>query len=119
MNTYQLQWEQQTNPRIRVRSDGDYWVIAEPATWEMDDSCDHAARIYYGTFPIRVAEIGFVWGDTRELALENAIEHLERRLADREAQPYPSLGNGTWASGAAVQREAGAAGRQFAEEWRF
>jgi len=110
MNTNRLRWEHQANPRIRVRSDGDYWVIAEPATWDTDDACDHAARIYYGTFPIRMAEIGLVWGDTQELALENAIEHLERRLLDRETQPYPSAGE---------RREAATAGRQFAEEWRF
>ena len=97
MNTNQIRWDQHANPCMCVRTDGKYWVIAEPATWDADDTDEYAARIYYGTFPTRVAEVGFAWGDTLELALANAIEHLERRLL-LEAQQCQNDGNGMWDS---------------------
>src|SRR3712207_3836866 len=119
MNMHQVRWDQHTNPRMRVRADNRYWVIAEPATWDADATGEYAARIYYGTFPIRVAEVGFVWGDTLEVALANAIANLEGRLPVLEAQWHQNGGNGTRefttndGTGAAVVR------RQFVEEWRF
>jgi len=119
MNANQFQWEQHANPRMRVRRDGYYWVIAEPATWDADDACDYAARIYYGTFPIRVAEVGFAWGDTMELALANAIAHLEGRSPVPEAPRRQNGGNGRSESTANDHAGTAAVRRQFVEEWRF
>ncbi len=119
MSIKQVRWDQHANPCMRVRADKRYWVIAEPATWDADDTDEYAARIYYGTFPIRIAEVGFAWGDTLELALSNAIAHLERHLPLLEAQPHQNGGNGTWGSTINNRPRAGAISRQFVEEWRF
>jgi hypothetical protein len=76
----QFSWQQHPNPRMRIRADGRYWVIAESTTWDADDSCEYAARVYHGTFPIRVAEVGIAHADTMELALSRAIESVEQQL---------------------------------------
>ncbi|HEX5689433.1 MAG TPA: hypothetical protein VFX76_05500 [Roseiflexaceae bacterium] len=80
MQIEQFNWEQHANPRMRIRTDGRYWVIAEPTTWDADDSSEFAARVYHGTFPIRLAEVGIARADTMELALIRAIESVERHL---------------------------------------
>jgi len=118
MNTNQTRWEQHTNPLMRVRADGQYWVIAEPATSDADDTDEYTARIYYGTFPIRLAEVGFAWGDTLEQALANAIAHLERRLL-LEAQRCQNGGKGTWGFTTNDRARSAAVRGQFVEEWRF
>jgi hypothetical protein len=119
MNINKFPWEQHANPRMRVRGDGRYWVIAEPTTWDADDSCEYAARIYHGTFPIRLAEVGIAWGDSMDLALGNAIEILERHLPAVEVRLGQSAENGSWAPAATRHNETDALRRQFADEWQL
>lgn len=115
MHIEQFSWKQHRNPRMRIRDDGRYWVIAEPTTWDADDTCEYAARVYHGTFPIRVAEVGIARGETMELALARAIESVERHLPAAKVPLWMSGGSRTWSDGAGGD----ASGRQFAHEWQL
>jgi hypothetical protein len=115
MQIKQHSWEQHPNPRMCIRGDGRYWVIAEATTWDADDSSEYAARIYHGTFPIRVAEVGIARADTMELALARAIESVERHLPAIETPRWMRSGSNTWSDRAGSR----ANGRQFAHEWRL
>jgi len=42
----QFLWEQHADPRMRVRDDGRYWVIAEPTSSDTDNGWEYAARMY-------------------------------------------------------------------------
>jgi len=118
MHTTRLLWEQHANPRMCVRHDGRYWVIAEQTTWEDADAREYAARMYYGTFPMRLQEVGFAWGDTIEMALSNAIEILERHLPAIEARLGKDGANA--ANPLATGHHPSPAIRsKFAEEWRL
>lgn len=119
MNITKVRWNQHTNPRMRVRDDDRYWVIAEPTTWDAESSHEHAARIFYGTFPIRLKELGMAWGDTMDQALTNAIEILERHLPTIEARLSQEAGNAIAGSSASYNHGTDRARRMFAEEWRL
>jgi hypothetical protein len=119
MNVEQFPWEQHSNVRMRVRRDGRYWAIAEPTTWDADDTCEYAARIYYGTFPIRLAEVGLGRGDTMELALAHAIELLERQLPAVEVPLRRNAGSHAWEARANDRAGSDTSGRQFANEWQL
>jgi len=119
MNNHKVQWNQHANPRMRVREGGDYWVIAEPATWDADSSQEYAARIYHGTFPIRATELGMAWGNCMDCALTNAIEMLERHLPAIEERLGQEARNTLAGAPVSHSYAPERARRRYAEEWRL
>lgn len=115
MHSEQFMWTQHPNPRMRIRTDGRYWVIAEPTTWDADDSCEFAARVYHGTFPIRIAEVGIAWAETMELALVRAIESVEQHMLSATSPVALSAEPQIWNGGADSQIHSS----QFAHEWQL
>jgi hypothetical protein len=119
MDTNQNLWRQHANPCLRVRVDGRYWAIAAPTTWDADESDEYGARVYYGAFPVRFAEVGFAWGDSLDQALTNAIAQLEGRLAILETQLQHSPAGGAGGTPAHAWSRASRARTRYAEEWQL
>lgn len=105
---------------MRVRSDGRYWVIAESADWYEDGTNGYIAKIYYGKFPIRTKEVGFLeWGETIASAIEKAIWKFERYMQAQGAQHRRSIENEALGYRNEQNNIDNKIYRKFTDEWRL